>query len=71
MNIFNFYGPVYGDVIGFQGADDNQSESSDDFVDPGFPSLEPGPVILPPAPVQEEPTRVIKQPDVSYLEPAP
>ena len=48
MNIFNFYGPVYGDIIGFTNADEDEVEN---IIDTDIDIVEPAePYVPPPKP---------------------
>ena len=59
VNIFNFFGPIYGDVIGFTNADEEEIENIANIVDPEptfEPIVDPEPTyepIIDPAPVVE------------------
>ena len=69
MNIFNFYGPIYGDIYGFTGAEDEEIET----IANGIPAGEPAPTREPipdPTPVPA-PTPVVKPEPAPVVKPEP
>ena len=71
LNIFNFYGPIYGDIYGYEGkecsgeedkecSDDEDSDEPSGTISP--PIEPPTPPIEPPSPPVEPPTPPIEPP---------